>query len=94
MFDTPIFPWASRRSNNNNQYDTALQPDLPEDWEDIADSIPENPVFRIVDSPESQLRWSNDPGFGRSTNNNQDDFDESLYQDDLSHVTRDDGDGI
>ena len=52
LSDTPLFPWVSRSSNNNNQYDTALQPDDPGDW------------------------------------------DESLYQDDLSTVRRHDGDGI
>jgi len=126
LSDTPIFPWASRSSNNNNQYDTALQPDLPEDWEEHALLTQENPGLGGLFGGRSNNNNQNNSGFGpfgRSTNNNQNnpgfgsyqdspeasadnpgfgrltrddpgDWDESLYQDDLSHVTRHDGNGL
>ena len=32
LSETPLFPWASRSSNNNTQYDTSLQPDDSDLW--------------------------------------------------------------
>ena len=34
LSETPLFPWASRSSNNNTQYDTSLQPDDSSDSDD------------------------------------------------------------
>jgi len=38
LSETPLFPWASRSSNNNTQYDTALQPDDSSDSSDSNDN--------------------------------------------------------